>query len=243
MASKQTATEFLFDRWYSLVENYTSRKLTNSDDVFPALSGVVSEIIKLHADEYYAGLWRSKLHIALLWQAKGKDWSPLSRPSISRAPSWSWAAVNGPISYLSSSGIHHTEETFSDITIHEVRVDVPGQNSFGQVRQGVIRLTGSVKHALLDEGAQPELPGIEIQSPKGVLVGTGYLDADERHPQSVLVLKICKSSKDIAVGTFWFVLMLKRRPGETETYERVGMGKLTAFSWFDDAEQRMIVLL
>jgi hypothetical protein len=100
-----------------------------------------------------------------------------------------------------------------------------------------------VKHALLIEGTQPELPGIEIQSPKGLLVGTGYLDADEQHPQSVLVLQMCKSSKETEVGTFWFVLLLKQRPSQTGTYERVGMGKLTAFSWFDDAEQRTIVLV
>lgn len=99
-----------------------------------------------------------------------------------------------------------------------------------------------MKHALLDEGTQPNVAGIEIQSPKGVLVGTGYLNADE-HPQSVLVLKVCKSSEKTEVGTFWFVLMLKQRPGQTGTYERVGMGKLTAFSWFDDAKQRTIVLV
>lgn len=49
------------------------------------------------------------------------------------------------------------QETFSDITIHEAEVDVPGQNSFGQALQGFIRLIGSVKQALLDEGTQPEI--------------------------------------------------------------------------------------
>jgi hypothetical protein len=243
LAPKQTATEFIYDQWYSLVENYTSRKLTKANDVFPALSGVVGEIVKLLADDYLAGLWRSKLHVGLLWQAKGKNWKPLPRPPYHHAPSWSWAAVNGPISYLSSSVIRHTAETFSDIIIHETRCDVLGQNSYGEVKEGIIRLTGLIKAAILDEGTQPEIPGIEIQTSDGILVGTGYMDTDEPPQKQVFVLKVCRSSDRTEAGAFWFALLLRHVVGKMETYERVGMGKVTLFDWFDNSKLETISII
>lgn len=243
LARNQSPSQFLYDQWYSLVENYTSRKLTKLDDIFPALSGVVSEVTKLISDEYIAGLWKSCLHVGLLWQSKGVNWGGLPRPTVKRAPSWSWAAVDGPISYLSSSRIRHTKVNFSAITIHDAYCAIFGQNPYGQINKSFIKLTGLLKEAILDDGDQPEIPGFEIQFPKGHLVGTGYLDAEAGPKENIFVLKISKSSEKSEPGLFWFVLLLKQVEEGSDCYERVGMGKLTEFNWFDDSLDKTITLI
>jgi hypothetical protein len=243
LAVNESPSQLLYDRWYSLVENYTSRKLTKPDDIFPALSGVVSEVARLNRDEYVAGLWRSCLHVGLLWQAKGVNWGGLPRPAAKRAPSWSWTAVEGPISYLSSSRVRNTKEAFSSITIHSANCALVGQNPYGQIGKGFIRLTGSLKKAFLDEGDQPEVPGLEIQSVKGHLAGTGYLDAESGPKEDLSVLKISRSSEENEPGLFWFVLLLKHAEEGSDQYERVGMGKVTQFDWFDDSLEETITLI
>jgi hypothetical protein len=243
LAVNESPSQLLYDRWYSLVENYTSRKLTKPDDIFPALSGVVSEVARLNRDEYVAGLWRSCLHVGLLWQAKGVNWAGLPRPAAKRAPSWSWTAVEGPIAYLSSSRVRHTKEAFSSITIHSANCALVGQNPYGQIGKGFIRLTGSLKKAFLDEGDQPEVPGLEIQSVNGHLAGTGYLDAESGPKEDLSVLKISRSSEENEPGLFWFVLLLKHAEEGSDQYERVGMGKVTQFDWFDDSLEETITLI
>ncbi|KAH8896330.1 HET-domain-containing protein, partial [Thozetella sp. PMI_491] len=89
-----------FSRWASMVNAFSRRKLTRESDKLPALSGIAREIHLETGDEYLAGLWRKDLSHHLLWNldvifaGKGAEWR---RPLSYRAPSWSWAAIEGPI--------------------------------------------------------------------------------------------------------------------------------------------------
>ncbi|KAK0716389.1 heterokaryon incompatibility protein-domain-containing protein [Lasiosphaeris hirsuta] len=85
--------------WRLAVTEYTRRQLTKSRDKLVALSGV-AQLIKERErgdDIYIAGLWRSHLPLALLWNARPKDGCELLGKDY--APSWSWAAVSCPIDY------------------------------------------------------------------------------------------------------------------------------------------------
>lgn len=242
LASKQSQKQFIYDRWYAVVENYTSRNLTKSDDIFPALSGISKALARMTADRYLAGLWQSMLHVGLLWQAKGRNWGSLSRPRTPRAPSWSWAAVDGPISYLASSRIRHTSLEFAAIVIHDAHCEIVGENPWGSVKTGLIRLTGIIKPAILAVGLQTDVPGYEIQS-QGDLVGTGYPDVSIADGEELAVLRVARSSENVdEPGLFWFTLLLQRSNGSLEGWERVGMGKVTRFDWFDGTPERALVL-
>jgi hypothetical protein len=78
---------------YSLAGNYTMRKLSFAEDKLPALSGITHKFSESMPDTYLAGLWRGDLVRGLLWKSflDGK----MSRPVSYRAPSWSWAALDG----------------------------------------------------------------------------------------------------------------------------------------------------
>jgi hypothetical protein len=83
--------------WESIVELYTSCSLTFSQDKLPAISGVADALKISKKCEYIAGLWADdSFHLQLCWSV---SWSNrLPKPKY-RAPSWSWAAVDSPVTY------------------------------------------------------------------------------------------------------------------------------------------------
>ncbi len=81
-------------KWKYLVTEYTSGKLTYSEDRIPALAGIVAELKNAWNDEYLHGLWKSCIIPLLAWISMSRD----SRRS-SRAPSWSWLSLNTEIRY------------------------------------------------------------------------------------------------------------------------------------------------
>jgi len=83
--------------WGSIVTDYTSRALTFPEDRLPALEGVARELENVWNDTYIAGMWRSQLLAWLLWKSSSK--AKICPEGSLRAPSWSWAAVDGVITF------------------------------------------------------------------------------------------------------------------------------------------------
>jgi hypothetical protein len=136
-------------RWASMVNAFTKRKLTHENDRLPALSGIVKEIQLQTGDEYLAGLWRRELSHDLLWEvdclfaAKDSTWH---RPTKYRAPSWSWAAIEGPIRMdLRPSEFDKAYgdvlATADDVRVLEAKVEPIGQNPYGEVSGGYLKLS------------------------------------------------------------------------------------------------------
>ncbi|KAJ3494907.1 hypothetical protein NLG97_g3771 [Lecanicillium saksenae] len=69
---------------------YSKAKLTKGSDRLPALSGVAARQHEITKDGYLAGLWRRLIERQLTWDVE----DPMERPPW-RAPSWTWAAVDG----------------------------------------------------------------------------------------------------------------------------------------------------
>ncbi|KAL8769734.1 MAG: hypothetical protein Q9209_004350 [Squamulea sp. 1 TL-2023] len=85
------------DRWYQLMEDYSTRSLTNELDTLPALSGLAQQYQDIFpAGQYLAGMWSNHMPAALLWRSKHSD---ASQTLSYIAPTWSWASVRGPISF------------------------------------------------------------------------------------------------------------------------------------------------
>ncbi|KAF2177851.1 HET-domain-containing protein, partial [Zopfia rhizophila CBS 207.26] len=82
------------ESWRSIVRDYTRRFLTYPSDKLPAISGVAAEYDKIFDGTYLAGLWQFALVSELMWSSNRSD---ITRPALQRAPSWSWASVDGEI--------------------------------------------------------------------------------------------------------------------------------------------------
>ncbi|KAJ4296398.1 hypothetical protein N0V90_006443 [Kalmusia sp. IMI 367209] len=149
--------------WNDLVEQYTRRSLTVPSDKLPAISGIASEFAALSNDAYYAGLWRTSLAEQLLWQSIGSIGAGeasgfgLGLPEGWRAPSWSWAAVDGWVSFKVQNDLPlpfttKPYEQPEELIIHDIWTKVKDTNvPFGEVTSGALVLSGRVNKMTWDQ--------------------------------------------------------------------------------------------
>lgn len=88
-----------FNFWHKIVENYSKRKLTQSEDRLPAISAIAAMVQKKIESEYIAGLWAGNIELDLLWHRAEPTRAPAAS-SCYIAPSFSWASISGEIDYM-----------------------------------------------------------------------------------------------------------------------------------------------
>ncbi|OOO03846.1 Heterokaryon incompatibility [Aspergillus oryzae] len=81
------------EAWFAALRNYTPRSVSHPADKLIAFAAIAETFHALCSEtRYLAGLWEDTLLEDLLWK---KPKPPLPRPEAYRAPSWSWASVDG----------------------------------------------------------------------------------------------------------------------------------------------------
>lgn len=90
-------------KWWEMVLDYSQRLLSNETDKLAALSGMAQFFHKNHFpdDRYVAGMWSSRLEQEIFWSVDNQVGPDRQgrRPEEYVAPSWSWASVNGRITF------------------------------------------------------------------------------------------------------------------------------------------------
>jgi len=124
----------MYDYWYDMLENYTSRALTFEEDNLPALSGLANLCEKWSGDHYVAGLWKGNFGRGLIWCG-----SNLSQPARFLAPSWSWASLLGAKYFLTHS-FSSAKSALGNIQISIETTNAA--NRYGQVKAGQVSLSG-----------------------------------------------------------------------------------------------------
>ena len=191
-------------RWFDTVQNYSRRKLTYGKDKLIALSGLAHDYeregqsrasYKYYKGEergkYAAGLWEADMPSALLWRTLRHP-PPPQRASEYRVPSWSWASVDGYISYDSqmlenytvSGGIwlsddppsprESSEYDFGAFCVQEIETLTSSSDPMGTVFAGHITLTGLVATAISDEETSSTYTW--LRDPDGLMVGALLAD-------------------------------------------------------------------
>ncbi|KAK2669096.1 Heterokaryon incompatibility, partial [Fusarium oxysporum f. sp. vasinfectum] len=120
--------------WREMVIQYSHLRLTYSSDKLPALSGLAEAIRRKTGQTYLAGLWRDTLLLDMCWFSTSKE----QQEKQWRAPSWSWASVNGSI------------ETWARVL--EGNCSPKDASPTGKVTDGFIRLECSVISAIYRDG-------------------------------------------------------------------------------------------
>jgi hypothetical protein len=142
---------YVYNRWDSLVETYTSCKLTFPSDRIIAFAGILQQFQEvIPNDDCLAGHWRSKLPQSLSWVSVRGRWS--YRPAASRAPSWSWTSIEGPVGFehtpeLAQNGVVEVVCNMRDIKI--VRV---GLTDGSDLKSGWLKLAGHLTRVGCIEG-------------------------------------------------------------------------------------------
>lgn len=133
-----------YDPWGHVVEVYTRTLLTKSQDKLIAISGIARKMSLTLDDVYLAGLWRNNLINGLLWKVNmGEqiDGSPSRRTTVYRAPTWSWASIDGMVTQVLDSDLYGDDL----VSILDASTDPVGSDEYGQLKGGRITLEGIVK--------------------------------------------------------------------------------------------------
>ena len=132
--------------WDEIVELYTDTNLTRPEDKLVAISGLAREIQKDAKDIYYAGLWGKDFERTLLWYVQMPQRTALEKY---RAPSWSWASVDGKVGFLAQKP-NPGLSTSPVATVHTIRTVVAeGQeSSTRQIKDGFCRISGALRKVL-----------------------------------------------------------------------------------------------
>ncbi|KAI0847267.1 HET-domain-containing protein [Daldinia vernicosa] len=216
--------------WYQLLEEYTTRKFTISTDKLPAVVGAAALFKSTKPTAtYIAGLWREDIARGLLWcahyyHAPGrKVWgisttdeiSELSKPPTKRAPSWSWAALDGALDFwaLRIGGFA--------VEVLDVAIEAEKEAIYGYP-DGIIKLRGRLAQMFYhppqdnkhDVGVLTFEPTDSPNFHSGP-INSCVMDLDRRSPRLCWALVMTESPNDK-----YLLVLHMRKDG---SYRRVGM--------------------
>ncbi|QDS73996.1 hypothetical protein FKW77_008671 [Venturia effusa] len=127
--------------WLGIINHYTSSDLTYPDkDKLVALSGVAQIASMFFKDDYRAGFFRSDLLWDLAWwiTAKNLESGRSCRPEGAyRAPSWSWASIDGPVMFPQDA-----EQCLMVSLCSVETTPLNAANPWGAVSSGTLTLRG-----------------------------------------------------------------------------------------------------
>lgn len=144
----------VYKDWDAVVELYSQGSLTFAADKLVALSGLASTVLEngrtVVDDGYLAGLWHSSLPGHLLWITQENLKAQRLRETVDKyiAPSWSWASIDGRISFRLCQRNYNFKEYAA--TLEAAEVELESSLRFGQVRSGSIRLSGPLASVSID---------------------------------------------------------------------------------------------
>jgi hypothetical protein len=257
--------------WYGILTDYTQRTLTFPRDKLIAISGVADYIRRETSYEYLAGIWKESLPQALLWQNP-----PSMKPQLQdsgcllfrekvrsyRAPSWSWAAVDGPVHFgdcvkdLEQPEIHRLS---SKCQVLECEVQSEGVDC-GQVLGGYITIHGPLRMVTCKPG-YASMHYYEYNV--AVLIGDKLTAGKDREWGSIREptnLRDCLGVFDVRElpegRTVWclqvttaFGLLLVPSIGQAGTFHRVGkcflrcVGPERYVDWFKGCNQETVTII
>jgi hypothetical protein len=142
-----------FARWYRLVNMYTRRHFTKDEDRLAALSGLAQEVHNHTGWHYYAGLWEEDIIMGLAWAPNSSTDFKHYRPATYRAPSWSWASIEGPIKFLHLLRTRKAEDHALTPKFISIGIEPFLNDRYGKLKSGSLVLHGLLVQATVENGS------------------------------------------------------------------------------------------
>jgi hypothetical protein len=135
--------------WWTFLQDYMSSELTVHSDRLPAIQGIAAMVAAQTGERYCSGFWLTDdLPHALLWRVKD---ILATRPAEYRAPSFSWASVDGEVLFNTTAVSEEEEEDtpkrVTSALIHVMGgVQLPGSLSGEKTRnvREALKMSGSI---------------------------------------------------------------------------------------------------
>jgi len=246
--------------WLDIRAEYTRRNLTNDEDKLPAISAIAFEIAKLTGWSYLVGLWKEHLFTDLQWRCDRHTTTPTPgedslsnplrpRPPKYRAPSWSWASIDGPI--VDADESYGFRENFH---FRIVSCDIEyrsaartGDFPFEPVKSGTLVVEGRIIGTDWQWSDPSDLADAQlIYQEQGTTYICGDITFDASEPTLnsgtklfCLAMSVLKSNR-----TRWPIEGLLLLPeNEPETYRRVGLFETYSTTIFDGVRERLSTII
>lgn len=261
-----TAYDTLRKSWLAALFQYTLRSISVPTDRLPAFAAVAEQFGILITqpqfqppfpfssppssnNNYLAGLWRPTLLLDLLWGVESKQ----SRPEPYRAPSWSWASVDGLIAAewrFDELARPRDEKGARDLrtaTVVDCEVTVASPLApYGEVTGGLLRLGGLLFRVHSGEGAAETRLAFDSGSGESRDVGPVLVTRDTTEVLSGEELYAVPLLWNIR-GSFMCGLVIRRDGGATPLYRRVGRfdekGSSMDLAWMDTLHRQEISIV
>lgn len=242
----------LYGHWDLILQQYTACHLTKGKDKFVALSAVVREFESILGDEYLAGLWEGNLVNGLLWCVgiAGMPDRPNSKGDLAvrpaggyRAPSWSWASIDGRVAMPAESGRGRQ-------WVEEVKAEVipKGRDRTGEIAYASLKLRG-----YLVQFQRPDFFAVSDQNTGGCVypdVESEFVD-EVYYALPIREIEDGRGVRDHKGRLYLYGLVLKRVTGQDAgCFQRLGLfktskndpleilGRKKAEGWDSDLERQ-----
>lgn len=248
-------------RWCLLVEEYTRRSLKEPKDKLYAILGLAENAAHRANKTYCAGLWCENLQLHVLWYSWEGTMEVLN---FQRAPSWSWAAHDGRVSWEPSMngatpqcimtvpfkmrGLDPNPQIVAQSFMYFQGVVLPVRRSAHTfaVEGGYTESYGDVLVYMTDLQTHPSCHALlasDGHSHSGTRIGWAVFDLGDVFDGPLHAAHISDNIDEYdAASVTHNVLILKKLKGENQEYTRVGMGEIIQNGWFNGQPSQTIVL-
>ncbi|KAJ3542101.1 hypothetical protein NM208_g4275 [Fusarium decemcellulare] len=222
-------------QWARIVATFSRTSLTKSRDKLVAISGIARTLAPNMQSEYVAGLWReplasSRLPVSgdlllascLLWASGDQRLRDSKPPLISsvhcksyRAPSWSWASVDGPIDWRYPV----VADQNCELEIKEVYVKALGGDSFGPIEDAFLDVSAKLFTLGPYRSVRDGLWNARSRKPD---VKWMVLDGEIAEDENLFLLLVMTSAQ----GAFGLVLNSTGRKNHLRIFKRIGFARV-----------------
>jgi hypothetical protein len=251
--------ETFIETWMNIIEHYTTRDISKKRDKLPAISALARKVYALRSSDYLAGIWRKDLVYELGWMsfscnspsetseessiAQSDDRihysnSYTSKP-LHRAPSWSWASVDGQVTYpygeynISSASNHSLLEYVN----HRIKLR-KNADPYGEITEGHLTVIAQTIEVTLKQYPEFEAGRSTVHQMQISVIGhivaaqtnvcldelNGWSYPDSYEGLAMPVLLSLSRSGEL----FLTCLLLEK---EHDSYKRIGALNLRAKRW------------
>ncbi|RYP63335.1 hypothetical protein DL771_009320 [Monosporascus sp. 5C6A] len=148
--------QLLVIHWGEIIAAYTARALGVPSDRLKAIAGIAKKMHRQELGRYLAGLYSTNLHVQLLWVRSEEQ--PLQRRPTGdyRAPSWSWAAIDGSVSLkIDPFNFQNFEKSIAIPRILQCEATpVSESDKYSSFASGILRIFGKTKSTTIQVDPQ-----------------------------------------------------------------------------------------
>ena len=227
LAPHSSKLYFCSRQWKRVVQQYTHGQLSLESDKLVAIAGLARHMQRtwlIPNVTYLAGLWSFELLDWLLWR-RSRTLTSLARPKVYRAPSWSWASVEGEVEWSSDQRrIGSSDEVLSDViyraSIVEART-TPTSDPYGSVSGGYIQIRGRLCTTTPERAkSQPVWDVVSVNS----CHDPEHIPAEPEEFMVLILLIIKENSEHQTQG-----LLIEYTGNQKGQYKRIG--QIEGFTW------------